>query len=84
MKVLLNVYERNGEYEYNTKVLLDLEDGRDLEEYVDNYARDWYGSGDTAEQVGHAEYYLNGAEIYVSVSYEIVADEDYVILRKYL
>lgn len=83
-KILITVYERNGEYEYNTKVPLEVTEDLDLDEFVDDYAMNWYGCPEMAYKDGHAEYYLNGNEIYVSVTYEVITDKEYEVLRKYL
>jgi len=80
--LLINIFERNGEYEYNTKVLNIVED-QDVDEFVDNYTKDWYGTADTAEE-SNGGYYLNGGEIYVMGSYKEINEATYNLLKELL
>ena len=83
-KILVTVFEKNGEYEYNTLVLMEVPKGVDILSMLDEYAKNWYGDPESAEKEDCCEYYLNGGEIFVTVSYVPVTEEDYHVLKKYI
>ena len=83
-KILVTVFERNGEYEYNTLVLMEVPKGVDILSMLDEYAKNWYSDPESAEKVDCCEYYLNSDEIFVAVSYVPVTEEDYIVLKKYI
>ena len=83
-KILVTVFEKNGEYEYNTLVLMEVPKGVDILSMLDEYAKNWYGDPESAEKVDCCEYYLNSDEIFVAVSYVPVTEEDYLVLKKYI
>ena len=83
-KILVTVFEKNGEYEYNTLVLMEVPEGVDILNMLDEYAKNWYGYPESAEKVDCCEYYLNSDEIFVAVSYVPVTEEDYHVLKKYI
>ena len=83
-KILVTVFEKNGEYEYNTLVLMEVPEGVDILSMLDEYAKNWYGDPESAEKVDCCEYYLNNVEIFVAVSYVPVTEEDYLVLKKYI
>ena len=83
-KILVTVFERNGEYEYNTLVLMEVPKGVDILSMLDEYAKNWYSDPESAEKVDCCEYYLNNVEIFVAVSYVPVTEEDYLVLKKYI
>ena len=83
-KILVTVFERNGEYEYNTLVLMEVPKGVDILSMLDEYAKNWYSDPESAEKVDCCEYYLNNVKIFVAVSYVPVTEEDYLVLKKYI
>ena len=83
-KILVTVFERNGEYEYNTLVLMEVPKGVDILSMLDEYAKNWYSDPESAEKVDCCEYYLNNVKIFVAVSYVLVTEEDYLVLKKYI
>ena len=83
-KILVTVFEKNGEYEYNTLVLMEVPEDVDILSMLDEYAKNWYNDPESAEKVDCCEYYLNNVEIFVAVSYVPVTEEDYLVLKKYI
>ena len=83
-KILVTVFEKNGEYEYNTLVPMEVPKGVHIWSMLDKYAKNWYSDPESAEKVDCCEYYLNSDEIFVAVSYVPVTEEDYLILKKYI
>ena len=83
-KILVTVFEKNGEYEYNTLVLMEVPEDVNIKSMLDEYAKNWYGDPESAEKVDCCEYYLNNVEIFVAVSYVPVTEEDYLVLKKYI
>ena len=83
-KILVTVFEKNGEYEYNTLVLMEVPKGVDILSMLDEYAKNWYSDPESAEKVDCCEYYLKSDEIFVAVSYVPVTEEDYLVLKKYI
>ena len=83
-KILVTVFEKNGEYEYNTLVPMEVPKGVNIKSMLDKYAKNWYGDPESAEKEDCCEYYLNGVEIFVAVSYVPVTEEDYLVLKKYI
>ena len=83
-KILVTVFEKNGEYEYNTLVLMEVPKGVHIWSMLDKYAKNWYSDPESAEKTDCCEYYLNKDEIFVAVSYVPVTEEDYIVLKKYI
>ena len=83
-KILVTVFEKNGEYEYNTLVLMEVSKDVDILSMLNEYAKNWYGDPESAEKKDCCEYYLNNGEIFVAVSYVPVTEEDYLVLKKYI
>ena len=83
-KILVTVFEKNGEYEYHTLVLMEVPKGVHIWSMLDKYAKNWYNDPESAEKVDCCEYYLNNVEIFVAVSYVHVTEEDYLVLKKYI
>ena len=83
-KILVTVFEKNGEHEYNTLVLMEVPEDVNIQSMLDEYAKNWYSDPESAEKVDCCEYYLNNVEIFVSVSYVPVTEEDYLVLKKYI
>ena len=83
-KILVTVFEKNGEYEYNTLVPMEVPKGVHIWSMLDKYAKNWYNDPESAEKVDCCEYYLNSDEIFVAVSYVPVTEEDYLVLKKYI
>ena len=83
-KILVTVFEKNGEYEYNTLVPMEVPKGVDILSMLDEYAKNWYSDPESAEKEDCCEYYLNNDEIFVAVSYVPVTEEDYHVLKKYI
>ena len=83
-KILVTVFERNGEHEYNTLVLMEVPEDVSIQSMLDEYAKNWYDNPESAEKVDCCEYYLNNVEIFVAVSYVPVTEEDYHVLKKYI
>ena len=83
-KILVTVFEKNGEYEYNTLVPMEVPKGVHIWSMLDKYAKNWYSDPKSAEKVDCCEYYLNSDEIFVAVSYVPVTEEDYLVLKKYI
>ena len=73
-KILVTVFERNGEYEYNTLVPMEVPED----------VKNWYDDPESAQKSDCCEYYLNSDEIFVAVSYVPVTEEDYLVLKKYI
>lgn len=83
-KILVTVFERNGEHEYNTLVPMEVPEDVNIQSMLDEYAKNWYSDPESAEKVDCCEYYLNNVEIFVAVSYVPVTEEDYLVLKKYI
>ena len=83
-KILVTVFEKNGEYEYNTLVPMEVPKGVHILSMLDKYAKNWYSNPESAEKADCCEYYLSSDEIFVAVSYVPVTEEDYLILKKYI
>lgn len=83
-KILVTVFERNGEHEYNTLVPMEVPEDVNIQSMLDEYAKNWYDNPESAEKVDCCEYYLNNVEIFVAVSYVPVTEEDYLVLKKYI
>ena len=83
-KILVTVFERNGEHEYNTLILMEVPKGVHIWSMLDKYAKNWYNDPESAEKVDCCEYYLNNVKIFVAVSYVPVTEEDYLVLKKYI
>ena len=83
-KILVTVFEKNGEYEYNTLVLMEVPKGVHIWSILDEYAKNWYDDPESAQKSDCCEYYLNNVKIFVAVSYVPVTEEDYHVLKKYI
>lgn len=83
-KILVTVFERNGEHEYNTLVPMEVPEDVNIQSMLDEYAKNWYNDPESAEKVDCCEYYLNNVKIFVAVSYVPVTEEDYLVLKKYI
>lgn len=83
-KILVTVFERNGEHEYNTLVPMEVPEDVNIQSMLDKYAKNWYSDPESAEKVDCCEYYLNNVKIFVAVSYVHVTEEDYLVLKKYI
>ena len=83
-KILVTVFEKNGEYEYNTLVPMEVPKGVHIWSMLDKYAKNWYSDPKSAEKVDCCAYCLNSDEIFVAVSYVPVTEEDYLVLKKYI
>ena len=83
-KILVTVFERNGEHEYNTLFLMEVPKGVHIWSMLDKYAKNWYDDPESAQKSDCCEYYLNNVKIFVSVSYVPVSEEDYLVLKKYI
>ena len=83
-KILVTVFERNGEHEYNTMVPMEVSEDINIQSMLDEYAKNWYDDPESAQKSDCCEYYLNNVKIFVSVSYVPVTEEDYLVLKKYI
>ena len=83
-KILVTVFERNGEHEYNTLVPMEVPEDVNIQSMLDEYAKNWYDDSESAQKSDCCEYYLNNVKIFVSVSYVPVSEEDYLVLKKYI
>ena len=83
-KILVTVFERSGEHEYNTLVPMEVPEDVNIQSMLDEYAKNWYNDPESAEKVDCCEYYLNNVKIFVAVSYVPVTEEDYLVLKKYI
>ena len=83
-KILVTVFEKNGEYEYNTLVPMEVPEDVNIKSMLDKYAKNWYGDPESAEKADCCEYYLKDVQIFVAVSYVPVTEEDYHVLKKYI
>ena len=83
-KILVTVFERNGEHEYNTLVPMEVPEDVNIQSMLDEYAKNWYDNPESAQKADCCEYYLNNVEIFVAVSYVPVTEEDYPVLKKYI
>ncbi len=83
-KILVTVFEKNGEHEYNTLVLMEVPKGVHILSMLDKYAKNWYSDPESAEKVDCCKYCLNNVKIFVAVSYVPVTEEDYLVLKKYI
>lgn len=84
IKILVTVCEKNGEYEYNTLVPMEVPKGVHILSMLDEYAKNWYSDPESAEKEDCCEYYLRNAEVFITVSYVPVTEEDYLVLKKYI
>lgn len=83
-KILVTVFEKNGEHEYNTLVLMEVQEDVNIQSMLDEYAKNWYDNPESAQKADCCEYYLNNVKIFVAVSYVPVTEEDYLVLKKYI
>ena len=83
-KILVTVFEKNGEYEYNTLVPMEVQEDVNIQSMLDEYAKNWYSDPESAHKEDCCKYYLNSHEIFVAVSYVPVTEEDYLVLKKYI
>ena len=83
-KILVTVFEKNGEYEYNTLVPMEVPEDVNIQSMLDEYAKNWYDDPESEQKSDCCEYYLNNVKIFVSVSYVPVTEEDYLVLKKYI
>ena len=83
-KILVTVFEKNGEYEYNTLVPMEVSEDVNIQSMLDEYAKNWYDDSESAQKSDCCEYYLNNVKIFVAVSYVYVTEEDYLVLKKYI
>ena len=83
-KILVTVFEKNGEYEYNTLVPMEVPKGVHIWSMLDKYAKNWYSDPESAEKADCCEYYLHNVEIFVAVSYVPVTEEEYLVLKKFM
>ncbi len=83
-KILVTVFERNGEHEYNTLVPMEVPEDVNIQSMLDEYAKNWYDNPESAQKADCCEYYLNNVEIFVTVSYVPVKEKDYPVLKKYI
>ena len=83
-KILVTVFERNGEHEYNTLVPMEVPEDVNIQSMLDEYAKNWYDNPESAQKADCCEYYLNNVEIFVAVSYVPVTEKDYLVLKKYI
>lgn len=83
-KILVTVFEKNGEYEYNTLVLMEVAEDVNIQSMLDKYAKNWYSDPESAEKEDCCEYYLKNVKVFVAVSYVPVTEEDYLVLKKYI
>ena len=61
-KILVTVFERNGEHEYNTLVLMEVPKDVHILSMLDEYAKNWYSDPESAEKEDCCEYYLKKRE----------------------
>ena len=83
-KILVKVFEKNGEHEYNTLVPMEVPEDINIQSMLDEYAKNWYDDPESAHKEDCCEYYLNNVKIFVSVSYVPVKEKDFNVLKKYL
>ena len=83
-KILVTVFERNGEHEYNTLVPMEVPEDVNIQSMLDEYAKNWYDDPESAQKSDCCENYLNNVKIFVAVSYVPVTEEDYLVLKKYI
>ena len=83
-KILVTVFEKNGEYEYDTLLLMEVPKGVHILSMLDKYAKNWHCDPKSAENVDCCAYYLHNVEIFVAVTYVPVTEEDYLVLKKYI
>ena len=83
-KILVTVFEKNGEHEYNTLVPMEVPEDVNIQSMLDEYAKNWYDNPESAQKADCCEYYLNNGEIFVAVNYVPVTEEDYLVLKKYI
>lgn len=82
--IMLNLRERNGEYEYTHKSVHSLKDGRKLtaERFAKNYAKEFYGGNADYDDGG---YFFNDGEVYVRInSWKFISEEHFNVLINYL
>ena len=82
--LLLCLEERNGEYEYLHRSVHELPDSRTTtaNRFVKEYAKEFYGGETKFEDGGYS---FHNGEIFVKVnSWQVINEEDYNILRKYI
>lgn len=82
--LFLALKERNGEYEYTHRTLLELPDGQKstANRFANNYAKKFYGVNAKKEGDG---YFFHNREIYVEVySWKHINEEEYRVLRQYI
>ena len=83
-KILVTVFEKNGEHEYNTHVPMEVPEDINIQSMLDEYAKNWYDDPESAQKADCCEYYLSNVKIFVAVSYVQVEEEDYLVLKKYI
>lgn len=78
--VYLELKILNGEYEYSSKTVHELEIGKRIDSFCQNYAKTFYG-GKPYKDNGY--YFFNGGEVAVKVrKYQFISEVEYNTLLK--
>ncbi len=73
---------RNGEYEYESLTIHEIDSRKNSDEFAEKYASNFYGSKGKKEDYG---YYFNNGEVAVEVKYVKEATKaEYEVLKKFL
>lgn len=81
--ILLNLEERNGEYEYVHKSVHEIADASQsaIQRFAERFAKTFYGRASEYKE----GYLFFGGEVFVeNFSWKMVSEEEYTILKKYL
>lgn len=82
--LLLQLEEKNGEYEYRHHSVHKLDDNKksSAEKFAKKYLREFYGN--KADKEGDGYYYHNG-EVFVRLSnWKLISEDEYNVLKNYL
>lgn len=85
--IFLQLSVTSGEYEFSVPSVHYVSKRRNVDNFADKYARNFYGGNAKKETVGSNTigYFFNGREVFVEVSfaYEITFEE-FAVLNKFI
>jgi len=76
-----NIEERNGEYEYNHKGVVQLGENDDPDEWLEDYTSDFYGGGGDKEE---DYYWFNGEIICWAGMMREISKDEFDVVKRYI
>lgn len=73
--------ERNGEYEYEHPILVQMDDDLDPMEWLENYAHEFYG--DDTEPLDGGYYFFGGGIFVSAAGVQEMTEEEYAVMKKF-